>query len=57
MAEIKFGEEMARMISDLLEDRSLLLGTVHIIPRGLAGVVEGFDIMKRGKVMISIIFT
>ncbi|THU83296.1 GroES-like protein [Dendrothele bispora CBS 962.96] len=47
--ELEFGTKMTRMVSGLLVEKRLRLSPVRIIPRGLAGVVEGFDIMKRGK--------
>ena len=43
---------MSQMVAGLLADQKIRLGPVKIIPRGLAGVVEGFDYMKRGDVSV-----
>ena len=43
---------MSQVVAGLLADQKIQLGPMKIIPRGLAGVVEGFDYMKRGEVSV-----
>lgn len=47
-----FGIRTAKLLSDLLAARKLKPGPIKIFPNGLAGVKDGFEYMKSGKVRI-----
>ena len=46
------GRRWVRLLSELLVKTNLKPNPVLILPRGLAGVAEGFEYMTEGKVRI-----
>ncbi|KAF5348206.1 hypothetical protein D9758_014643 [Tetrapyrgos nigripes] len=48
--QVEIGKRICQMVTVLLADQQIQLGPVKIIPRGLVGVAEGFEFMKRGAV-------